>query len=140
MKWSVHPAKDNQTKTIVSLVFIFGFLIFIAVFYGVFWAVFGFIVLFLSLHSYYFPTRYEANDERIIIKNIFATQKRRLTEFKKVYRGKNGLLLSPFKHKTFLNKFRGVFLLLPQDENASQVIFDFFLQRIEQEEEKEQKE
>lgn len=46
---------------------------------------------------------------------MFITQRRRLTEFKKVYHGKNGILLSPFKRKTILNQFRGVFLLLPRE-------------------------
>lgn len=113
MTWSVHPAKDKRTKTILSLVFICGFLIFISLFYGIFWAILGFIFLFFALHSYYFPTLYEVNGEGVIIKNIFATQKRKLSEFKKVYQGKNGVLLSPFKHKTLLNHFRGVFLFLP---------------------------
>ena len=41
------------------------------------------------------------------------TQRRELCEFKRLYEGKNGVLLSPFRRKTFLNQFRGVFLLLP---------------------------
>jgi energy-coupling factor transporter transmembrane protein EcfT len=113
MKWSVYPAKNNQTKTILSLIFIFGFIGFVSIFYGLFWGVMGFIILFVSLHSYYFPTHYEVNNEEVIIKNIFVTQRRRLKEFRKVYQGKNGILLSPFIHKTFLNRFRGLFLLLP---------------------------
>lgn len=127
MKWSVHPAKYNQFKTILSLVFVFGFLIFVAIFYGVFWCILGFIILFFSLHSYYFPTYYEVNENEVIIKNIFATQKRRLTEFKKVYKGKNGILLSPFKRKTFLNRFRGIFLFLPLEGNE---IEDYLKKRI----------
>ena len=113
MKWSVHPAKYNRTKTIVSLIFVFSFIIFISIFYGIFWGILGFIVLFFSLHSYFFPTSYEVNDKEVVVKNIFATQRRKLKEFNRLYRGKNGILLSPFKHKTFLNQFRGVFLLLP---------------------------
>ncbi len=113
MKWSVHPAKSNRTKTILTLIFVFSFLCFVAFYYGIFWCVLGFIILFFSLRSYYFPTYYEVNENEVIIKSIFATQKRRLAEFKKVYKGKNGILLSPFKRKTFLNQFRGVFLLLP---------------------------
>jgi hypothetical protein len=118
MKWSVHPAKDNYKKTILSLVFIIGFLVFIAVFYGVFWGLLGFIILLVTLYSYFFPSHYEVDEEYVTIKNIFLTQRRRLTEFKKVYRGKNGILLSPFKKKTVLNQFRGVFLLLPKERGS----------------------
>lgn len=115
MKWSVHPANDNFLKTIFTLVFIVGFLVFVSIFYGVFWCILGFIILSVSLYSYFFPSHYEVNQEQVIIRNIFLTQRRRLAEFKKVYRGKNGILLSPFKRKTFLNQFRGVFLLLPRE-------------------------
>jgi hypothetical protein len=117
MKWSVHPAKQNGTKTILSLVFIFCFIIFVALFYGVFLAILGFVILCVSLHSYYFPTSYEATQDEIIIKNIFVTQKRKVIEFKRLYEGKSGVLLSPFRRKTFLNQFRGVFLLLPAERD-----------------------
>jgi preprotein translocase subunit SecG len=115
MKWSVHPAKQNRTKTVLSLVFVFCFIVFVLLFYGVVLAVLGCAILFVSLHSYYFPTYYETTQDEIIIKNIFVTQRRKIREFKRLYEGKNGILLSPFRHKTFLNQFRGVFLLLPPE-------------------------
>ncbi len=120
MKWTVHPAKRDMTKTIISAVFIAAFLVIVGVFYGIFWSIFGFVVLVVSLHSYFFPTSYEVGAEEILVKSIFMTQKRKLDEFRRVYIGKNGVLLSPFRHKTVLNQFRGVFLLLP--ENRDEII------------------
>jgi len=128
MRWTVHPAKRNLTKTVLTAFFITLFLVIVGVFYGIFWSVFGFIVLFVSLHSYFFPTSYAVDDEEVVIKNIFMTQKRKLNEFRKVYVGKNGTLLSPFKRKTFLNQFRGVFLLLPEQRNE---VLEFLRVRIE---------
>ncbi|MEO0129253.1 MAG: hypothetical protein ABIL02_03355 [candidate division WOR-3 bacterium] len=117
MKWQVHPAKKNITKTILSTAFIIIFLSLIAIFYNLYWALLGLIFLIASLNSYYFPTNYEITDEEVIVKTIFSTNKRKLKEFKKYYIGKNGILLSPFTHKTFLNNFRGIFLLLPEERN-----------------------
>ena len=131
MKWTVHPAKRDLTKTIVSGVFIVTFIVLVGIFYGIFWSVFGFVVLFVSLHSYFFPTSYEIDDDEVRVKNIFMTQKRKLSEFRKVYVGRNGTLLSPFRRKTFLNQFRGVFLLLPKDRER---IVEFLRERIEQKE------
>jgi hypothetical protein len=128
MNWSVHPAKRNLNKTVLSAVFIVAFVVVVAVFYGLFWSLFGFIILFISVHSYFFPTAYDINDEEIIIKNIFMTQKRKLSEFRRVYVGKNGVLLSPFRRKTFLNQFRGVFILMPEER---EVILSFLQARIE---------
>ncbi|MBN2620320.1 hypothetical protein JXB22_04440 [candidate division WOR-3 bacterium] len=115
MKWSVHPAKQNTTKAIVVGLFVICFVVYISIFFGAFWGMFGLIVLFLSAYSFYFPTHYEVTDEQVVIKSIFTTQRRSLKEFKKVLPGKNGVLLTPFRHKTFLNRFRGVFLFLPRD-------------------------
>jgi energy-coupling factor transporter transmembrane protein EcfT len=117
MKWQIHPAKENMRKTIISVLFIAVFICLIAILYNFYWALLGLIFLVASLHSYYFPTFYEITEQEVIIKTIFSTQKRKLNEFKKIYIGKNGVLLSPFKHKTFLNSFRGVFLLLPGQRN-----------------------
>ena len=127
MRWSVHPARQHRIKTIVTGVFIACFLVFVTVFYGTVFGLLGLLILFFSLHSYYFPTHYEATDDTIIVKNIFLTQRRDLTEFKRVYHGKNGILLSPFRKKTFLNHFRGVFLLLPEQRDE---IIAFLEERI----------
>lgn len=115
MKWSVHPARENLAKTIVSLIFIFAFLTYVSIFFGIVFAVVGFIILLVTLHSYYFPTHYEITDTEIIVTKFFGTQRRTLNEFRMVYEGKNGVLLSPFSHKTFLNQFRGVFVLVPRE-------------------------
>jgi hypothetical protein len=132
MKWTVHPAKRDLTRTISSGFFVTAFIVFVGIFYGIFWSIFGFVVLFVSLHSYFFPTSYEISDEQVVIKNIFMTQRRKLSEFRKVYVGRNGTLLSPFRRKTFLNQFRGVFLLLPEQRDE---ILEFLRARIEPKEE-----
>ncbi len=138
MIWSVHPAKKNPKKTYLVLGFIVIFMVAISFIYGIFWAILGLLILFFSLHSYFFPTRYEVNDEKVIIKNIFGVQKRSLNEFKKVYKGKNGLLLSPFRHKTFLNNFRGIFLLMPEERDTIETFLINRLKEINNIEEKQQ--
>ena len=132
MKWTVHPAKRDLTKTIISGFFVMAFIVIVGIFYGVFWSIFGLVVLFVSLHSYFFPTSYEIDDQEVVIKNIFMTQRRKLNEFRKVYVGRNGTLLSPFRRKTFLNQFRGVFLLLPSEREE---ILQYLRARIEPKEE-----
>lgn len=129
----MHPAKRNLAKTVLSGFFVTAFLVFVGVFYGIFWSIFGFVVLFVSLHSYFFPTSYEITEDEVRIRNIFMTQRRKLSEFRKIYVGKNGTLLSPFTRKTFLNQFRGIFLLLPEKRDE---ILDLLRLRIENREEK----
>jgi hypothetical protein len=127
MIWTIHPAKDNKKKTIISLIFIALLLVYIFIFWGPIWGGLGLIFLFIALQPYYFPTRYELTDEYVQVRTIFANQKRKLTDFRKVYIGKNGALLSPFKRKTFLNNFRGIFLFLPPEREE---IIKFLKDRI----------
>ena len=127
MTWTIHPAKDNKKKTILSLIFIGALILYVFIFWGLIWGAFGLIFMFIALQPYYFPTRYELTDEYVQVKTIFATQKRTLTDFKKVYVGKNGVLISPFKRKTFLNNFRGIFLFLPPERDE---IVKFLTDRI----------
>ncbi len=119
---------SNPGKTFLVLVFIAIFVFAVAYIYGIFWAVLGLLFLFFSLHSYFFATRYEIDAEKVVVKNIFGRQKRLLSEFKRVYKGRNGVLLSPFRRKTFLNNFRGIFLLLPAERAP---IEEYLIEKIE---------
>lgn len=113
--WQIHPARLNVKKTILSLMFIAACLVYVFIFWGVLYGFIGLVFLFVSLRSYYLPTRYELTATHIIVSSLFYAHKRPLSEFKMIYEGKNGVLLSPFRRKSFLNNFRGVYLLLPAD-------------------------
>lgn len=115
LTWTIHPARDNMRKTILSLIFIVACLAFVFIFWGIIYGIIGLAFLFIALRPYYFPTLYELSATQITVKTLFYTQKRQLSEFRAVLRGKNGVLLSPFRHKTFLNNFRGIYLFLPSD-------------------------
>lgn len=117
LAWTIHPARDNMRKTVLSLIFIAACLAFVFIFWGIIYGVIGLAFLFIALRPYYLPTRYELTATHVIVKTMFYTQKRLLSEFRRVYRGKNGVLLSPFSHKTFLNNFRGIYLFLPPDSD-----------------------
>lgn len=118
MTWRIHPAKDNRRKLVLALVIIIpvlGWLWFSA---GPFWAIFGLFLIFASLLSFFLPTEYSIDEKGIRIKKFIYTHYRPVNEFKKIYILENGILFSPFKKKTFLNNFRGLFLLFPRDRDS----------------------
>lgn len=117
MIWKVHPACEDRRKLILALVIIVPVLAWLWISAGPFWAILGLLLIFLSLVSFFLPTEYSIDDDGIRIKRLIYTQYRPITEFKKIYILHNGILFSPFKKKTFLNNFRGVFLLFPKDRN-----------------------
>lgn len=115
INWQIHPARLNFKKTILSLIFIAACLVYVFIFWGLFYGIIGLVFLFATLRSYYLPTRYELTATHIVVSSLFYSHKRPLSEFKMIYEGKNGVLLSPFRRKTFLNNFRGIYLLMPVD-------------------------
>lgn len=114
--WSVHPARKNKRK---FYLFLLSLLISTVLLYfagGVFWTVFGLIVLLLALYPFYVKTEYRASSHGILIKRPFYTKKRKWSEFRRIREYENGILLSPYLKNTFLENFRGEFLLVePED-------------------------
>ncbi|HIE06059.1 MAG TPA: hypothetical protein EYP58_04585 [bacterium (Candidatus Stahlbacteria)] len=118
MTWKVHPASEDWRKLITAVVIIIPVLSWLWFSIGLFWAVLGLLLIFLSLVSFFLPTEYSIGDQEIRIKKLIYTQYRPIGEFKKIYILENGILFSPFRKKTFLNNFRGIFMLLPRDRDA----------------------
>jgi hypothetical protein len=81
------------------------------------WALIAILIFFISLNNYFLPITYTLTDEAIIIdKKIFKFQ-REWQIFRKYYLTGNGLVLSPFSKRNFLDNFRGLHILLPKDRD-----------------------
>ena len=115
--WSVHPARRDRGKFVL---FVTSFLLTLILLYfagGIFWMVFGALVLLIALYPFYVKTEYRASSDGILIKRPFYKKRRKWSEFRKLREYENGVLLSPYKKDTFLENFRGEFLLVnPEDK------------------------
>jgi len=127
--WTFHPARHSPIKTVVSLAIVIFFLVLIQTFYDAFWVVLGFLFLFASLNSFFLPTVYVLDQNSVTIKKLYYTNRRQFKEFRRYYSGKNGILLSPFAKRTFLNNFRGLFLYFPPEGDLRNKIIDFVKQK-----------
>jgi hypothetical protein len=123
ISWQTHKAKETPKKTLFVLIFIIVFAVFLIIFYGLFWALLALIILFLSLNAYFLPTTYTLTDNGIIIDKKLFSNKLEWSRFRKYYMTTNGIVLSPFTQKSFLDNFRGVHLLLPKQHSEEIVIF-----------------
>ncbi|MEO0110661.1 MAG: hypothetical protein ABIK99_05015 [candidate division WOR-3 bacterium] len=117
MHWKIHKAKENPKKTIFVSLFLFFLLLFFFLFYGLFWTLLAFLFLFATLNSYFLPITYTLTEEGILVDKKIYKFKREWKGFKKIIVLKNGLLLSPFEKKTFLDNFRGLFIFLPEERD-----------------------
>jgi len=111
LEWVCHPAKKNIKVTALVSIFIVilvGVVYFMT--YSIWFALLGFLILFGSLASFYFPTSYRLTDDEIIVKTKAQTLKKKWSQYRTYYPDKNGVLLSPFARPSRLENFRGLYI------------------------------
>jgi hypothetical protein len=109
--WTVHPFKESVKATIL-VIFIIMFICGV-VYYSfgeIFWVILSLIFLLGSLSSFFFPTTFTLDDEKVRVKRVFTTITRAWNAFRGFYWDKNGVQLTPFSHPSRLDSYRGLFL------------------------------
>lgn len=129
MEWTIHPLKKNTTKS----VFLIAFIILICLltyltFNNVLFAIMAFALLIISMRQFFVRTYYKLDAEGVMINSLGNQKKHHWNYFKSFDEDKNGILLSPFKDKSYLENFRGVYLILPENERPQ--ILNFIKQSI----------
>ena len=85
MKWTSHPCLENKRRTVLLIVFLAALFTGLYIWFGLWGLVIGLILVGTSVYSYFIPTRYEMNDEKILIKGLFMTKKKQGIEFRSFY-------------------------------------------------------
>jgi hypothetical protein len=112
--WVSHPARHQPGRGLAlgGLIIVLGVALGLWMRSG-FWGIFAAGVLFLSLESFFLPTRYELGEKELSVRRVFSASRNPWEAFRRVYRDRHGLTLSPFRRRTFLEPYR-----------ASRVLFD----------------
>ncbi|MEO0275792.1 MAG: hypothetical protein ABIM60_03305 [candidate division WOR-3 bacterium] len=105
------PARKNLKKAIFFIVFLIFITLLFTFSFGIFWGIFAFLILFFSNISFFTKTEYEITDKKIIVKRFFYKIEKDWEWVKRIEVDKNGIFLSPFEKKSWLDPFRGIFLL-----------------------------
>ncbi|MCD6595240.1 hypothetical protein J7L68_06170 [bacterium] len=117
--WRSHPAAENRTKGIITLIIIIIAGIFSAIFMqSLIWGFFAVAVLFLGLAKFFFPTDYAVDSTGVREKFIGTEKIVSWRQFKRILVHKNDIFLSPFPKKHILDRFRGFFIRTPDKKTA----------------------
>jgi hypothetical protein len=123
ISWTVHLAKEHPRKTIWVLIFLlFCSGVFILL-YGVLLTVVAWMFLFITLNSYFLPTKYILTEKEVIVDKKIVTNRLPWTHFRRYDVTTNGIVLSPFSRRNFLDNFRGVHLILPKTNQEEILAF-----------------
>lgn len=122
LDWTVHPFRSRRSMGWGILALILALSAAAALYGGgVFWGLFCFAVLFLSLESFYFPTRFELRPEKLTVVRRFSRSEREWGIFRRCYADPVGLTLSPFSRSNWLESYRSIRLRFGAD-NRDRVV------------------
>lgn len=75
------------------------------------WGAFSAGALFLSLETFFLPSRYEAGPAELVVQKAFSNARTPWASFRRVYEDRHGLTLSPYRRRAILEAYRAVRLL-----------------------------
>jgi len=118
IKWSCHPVKRRPLISAgITLLVLFIIAMVFNTTQSVFFGLLAFIIMFVSLAKFYFPTHYRLSDKGITVKTTTQTLTKNWPEFRSFYSDKNGILLSPFAQPSKLENFRGLFIMFNKNRD-----------------------
>jgi len=109
LSWRVHPALERPGLTLLVSLVILGVSLVAGLWMeSAYWSVFALIVLFLSLESYFLPTRYTLGAQGLQVRKPFSRVERPWSAFRSAWFDRSGVTLSPFGRRHWLEPYRGV--------------------------------
>ncbi len=116
ISWTSHPARENPVKLGMVVTITTLFLIFFWFVAGPWWCVLTIVVVFLSLYSFWLPTRYTLDDEGIEVSRFLYRRRFPWSRFRRYEIDRGGIFLGTFRKPSRLDPFRGLYLLGAQKE------------------------
>ncbi len=118
IEWSCHPVKRRPlfSAGITLLVLLIIVMVYNTT-QSVFFGLLAFIIMFLSLAKFYFPTQYLLNDQGVTVRTTTQTMTKKWSDFRSFYGDKNGILLSPIAEPSRLENFRGQFIMFNNNKD-----------------------
>jgi ABC-type multidrug transport system fused ATPase/permease subunit len=111
LSWRYHPAAKDKTKTLLAASIIVVFGVFVLWYsQSALFALLAALILTASLGVFFFPTRYTLSEEELTVEFLGTKQIKKWGSFVRAEPEKNGVFLSPFARKNFLEHYRGVFV------------------------------
>lgn len=111
LSWRYHPAAKDKIRTTLAATVILAFGVFVWWYsQSTIFALLAVLILTASLGVFFFPTRYTLAEEGLTVEFLGTKQVKKWNSFVRAEPEKNGIFLSPFARKNFLEHYRGIFV------------------------------
>lgn len=112
LTWTAHPLKTDRKKSVfLVIIILLTCLLVLLTTNNAGFALIALALLIFSMRQYFMPTTYILNAEGVEVRFSGMNKKRPWGYFSSYYEDRNGILLSPFKEKSRLESFRGIYLI-----------------------------
>jgi len=92
----------------------------------------GMLYLFISLISYFIPTRYEIFDDKIVVYYAGIKVEKPFSNFGCFYHDKKSFTLSTFRRPRRLDVFRGQFVRFSKEKKEKEFLIKFLRTKLEE--------
>lgn len=116
MSWSIHLARQNPAKTLVSMAFAVFATVLGYVAIGPYAAVIVGAAVLISLSDFLLPVRFELWPDRAVCRMLLKSAEIKWADVKQCYLDDYGVKLSPLGTASRLEAFRGVYLRFADNE------------------------
>lgn len=121
LTWKSHPARERPLAAALVTVFIIILMVTVyLIMHSAMMMLLAGAILFISLSTFYMPTTFSIDENKVRIKYLYTIKERNLSAFRQYYPETRGILLSPYLSPSRLENFRGFYLRYGKD-NKTQV-------------------
>ena len=114
LEWTAHPARRRPQDAMLaaSVIFVSAYAILVSL-QSALLAVLAIVLLVAAIAPFLVPTRYRLDAEQLVERRLFVTRTRRWSELRRLEIGKTAALVSPYRQPRWLDRYRGITMILP---------------------------
>ena len=114
LQWTAHPAKRRpQDAMLAAMVILLAAWAVLVSLGSALLAALAIVLLVVAITPFLAPTHYVLDGERVRERRLFVTRSRRWDELRRLEVGKRAVLVSPYRERRWLDRYRGMVVLLP---------------------------
>jgi hypothetical protein len=114
LEWTAHPARRRPQDAMLAacVILVAAYAVLVSLQSAL---LAGLAVAFLvaAITPFLLPTRYRLDAEQLVERRLFVTRSRRWSELRRVEIGKRAALVSPYRQPRWLDRYRGITMILP---------------------------
>ncbi|MBA3539340.1 MAG: hypothetical protein H0T79_06900 [Deltaproteobacteria bacterium] len=114
LRWTAHPAKRRpQDAMLAAMVIALAAWAVLVSLGSPLLAALAIVLLVIAIVPFFAPTHYVLDGDQLRERRLFVTRTRRWDELKRLEVGKGAALVSPYREPRWLDRYRGIVVLLP---------------------------